>query len=64
MIAVASRGARLFIKKALQQGHSVTTLFRAKDDAAALVRMQELLVKTKLTEDGITLADIPGNLRA
>jgi nucleoside-diphosphate-sugar epimerase len=64
VIAGASRGARLFIKKALQQGHSVTTLCRAKDDAAALVRMQELLVKTKLTEDDIPLADIPGNLRA
>jgi nucleoside-diphosphate-sugar epimerase len=64
VIAAASRGARLFIKKALWQGHSVTALCRAADDKAALARMQKLLAKTSLTEGEIARADVQGELRA
>ena len=45
VITAASRGAQFFVKKALQQGHSVTALCRAVDDAGALDRMQALLDK-------------------
>ena len=41
VIASASRGARFFVKKAIQRGHRVTALCRARDDAAALERMEE-----------------------
>ena len=64
VIAAASRGARFFIKKALQQGHSVTALCRAKDDHAALKRIEEALADTTLTEGGIPSVDVPGTLRA
>ena len=64
VIAAASRGARFFIKKALRQGHSVTALCRAEDDAAALVRMRELLEETTLTEGDLPAAEAEGDLRA
>jgi len=64
VIAAASRGARFFIKKALQQGHSVTALCRAGDDQAALKRIEALLADTELTEGGIPPSDIHGTLHA
>ena len=64
VIAAASRGARFFIKKALQQGHSVTALCRAVDDHAAQARIEGLLANTTLTEGGIPPVDVPGTLRA
>jgi hypothetical protein len=64
VIAAAARGARFFIKKALEQGHSVTALCRAGDDHAALGRMEKLLSETKLTEGGIPAADVQGTLHA
>ncbi len=64
VIAAASRGARFFIKKALQQGHSVTALCRAADDHAALKRIEELLDNTVLTDGGISPADVHGTLYA
>ena len=64
VIAAASRGARLFIKKSLQQGHSVTALCRAVDDHAAQERIAVLLGNTTLTEGGIPAVDVPGTLRA
>ena len=64
VIAAASRGARFFIKKALEQGHSVTALCRAGDDHAALRRMEELLCETTLTEGGISAVDVHGTLHA
>ena len=64
VIAAASRGARLFIKKSLQQGHSVTALCRAVDDHAAQERIAVLLGNTTLTEGGIPAVDVPGSLRA
>ena len=64
VIAAASRGARFFVKKALQQGHSVTALCRAVDDAGALARMQALLDKTPLTHGGLPSADTLGTIQA
>lgn len=64
MIAAASRGARFFIKRALEQGHSVTALCRAGDDEAALTRVHSLLANTALTDGGVPTADEPGALRA
>jgi nucleoside-diphosphate-sugar epimerase len=64
VIAAASRGARFFIKRALEQGHSVTALCRAGDDEAALARVQSLLANTALTDGGVPTADEPGPLRA
>ena len=58
VIAAASRGARFFIKKALQQGHSVTALCRAADDHAALKRMEALLADTQLAEGGVPPVDV------
>jgi hypothetical protein len=51
VVAAASRGARLFIKKALQQGHDVTAICRADSDDAALARMNTLLDDVILTEE-------------
>lgn len=64
VIAAASRGARFFIKNALQQGHSVTALCRAADDRAALERIKELLATTALTDGGIPPVDVAGKLHA
>ena len=64
VIAAASRGARFFIKKALEQGHSVTALCRAGDDHAALKRIEEALADTMLTEGGIPPLDVHGTLHA
>jgi nucleoside-diphosphate-sugar epimerase len=64
VIAAASRGARFFIKKALQQGYSVTALCRAADDYAAFKRMEKLLDDTVLTEGGIPPVDVRGTLYA
>ena len=64
VIAAASRGARFFVKKALQQGHSVTALCRALDDADAIARMQALLDKTPLTHGGPPSANTPGIIEA
>ena len=63
-IAAASRGARFFVKNALQQGHSLTALCRAEDDARALARMQALHDKTTLTHGGLPSADAPGTKQA
>jgi hypothetical protein len=49
VVAAASRGARFFIKKALQEGHDVTAICRAESESAALVRINGLLRETKLT---------------
>ena len=59
-----SFNTRFFVKNALLQGHNVTALCRAADDAAALARMEELLAGTMLTEGGITPAGTPGKLTA
>ena len=64
VIASASRGARFFVKKAIQRGHRVTALCRARDDAAALERMEMLLSNTRLTAGGLPQADVPGKLEA
>ncbi|MEM9460806.1 MAG: hypothetical protein AAGF11_41970 [Myxococcota bacterium] len=64
VVASASRGARFFVKNALRQGHDVTALCRAQDDAAALRRMTDLLKQTELTPGGQPAADRPGQLTA
>ncbi|MDP6190493.1 MAG: NAD(P)H-binding protein [Gammaproteobacteria bacterium] len=69
VVAGASRGARLFIKKALQEGHDVTAICRAESESAALVRMNTLLLETTLTANPLcnSLAKEPmqlGILRA
>ena len=64
VIAAASRGARFFVKEALQQNHSVTALCRAMDNAGAPVRMQALLDKTPLTHGAFPSADILGTIQA
>ena len=64
VIAAASRGARLFTKKALRQGHSVTALCRAVDDKAALERMEKILAETSLTVGEVAEAHVPGGLQA
>ena len=52
------------MKKALQQGHSVTALCRTVEDAGALARMQALLDKTTLTHGGLPSADTTGIIEA
>jgi nucleoside-diphosphate-sugar epimerase len=64
VIAAASRGARFFIKRALEQGHDVTALCRARDDQASFDRMDRLLRETKLTRGGGETSPRPGVLRA
>ena len=64
VVAAASRGARIFVKRALQQGHDVTALCRAKDDEDALKRMQSLVKETKLTAGGPPVSAQEGTLRA
>ena len=64
VIASASRGARFFVKKAIQRGHRVTALYRARDDAAAQERMEMLLSNTRLTAGGLPQADVPEKLEA
>ncbi len=64
VIAAASRGGRLFAKKALRQGHDVTAICRATSDQAALSRIQGLLQDTKLTEGGVAEAEHTGILKA
>ena len=55
---------RFFVKNALLQGHSVTALCRAADNAAALARMEDLLAGTTLTEGGLMPTGTPGKLTA
>lgn len=64
VVAAASRGARLFIKKALQQGHDVTALCRARDNRAALERITKLVQDSKLTPDNTPISYLQGELRA
>jgi hypothetical protein len=64
VVAASSRGARYFVKQALRQGHAVTAMCRAVDDAAALGRMEGLLAETTLTEGGVKPAETPGKLAA
>ncbi|MGF1701676.1 NAD(P)H-binding protein [Photobacterium makurazakiensis] len=64
VIAAASRGARIFIKNALRQGHSVTAMCRANSDDDALKRMNEILKTTKLTENKIIPSEKKGELKA
>ncbi|EQC48634.1 NADH(P)-binding protein, PF13460 family [Bacteriovorax sp. BSW11_IV] len=64
VVAAASRGARLFIKKALLKGHNVTALCRAPSDELALKRMQDLLEDTVLTPTNELMAQVPGRLIA
>jgi hypothetical protein len=52
------------VKKALQQGHSVTALCRAVDDAGALALMQALLDKITLTHGGLPSDDTAGIIEA
>ena len=63
VIAAAFRGARVFVKKALQS-QFLTALCRAEDDARALARMQALHDKTTLTHGGLPSADAPGTKQA
>lgn len=64
VIAAASLGAQFFVKKALQQGRSLTALCRAMDDDGALARMQALLDKTTITHGGLPSADTAGIIEA
>jgi hypothetical protein len=64
VIAAASRGARIFIKNALMQGHDVTAMCRAQNNQDALNRMNKILEATKLTESNISPAKNKGVLRA
>ena len=64
VIAAASRSAQFFVKKALQQGHSVTALCRAVDDAGALALMQALLDKITITHGGLPSDDTAGIIEA
>jgi len=64
VIAAASRGARYFVKKALQQGHDVTALCRASDETAALDRMKVLLRDTNLTHGKVANSSESGVLFA
>lgn len=64
VIAAAARGARFFIKKALEQGHNVTGLCRADSDTGALSRLEKLLKETELTpKDGQSIV-VVGKLKA
>lgn len=58
VVAAASRGARLFIKKALQEGHDVTAICRAESESAALVRMNRLLHETTLIANPVCNSQI------
>ena len=49
VVASSSRVARLFIKKALRNGHDVTAICRESDDKAALMRMEKLLSESTIT---------------
>ena len=62
VVASSSRGGRLFIKKALQAGHSITALCRASPDEAATERLTNLLEEAELTPGGPVKADAPGKL--
>lgn len=64
VVAAASQGARLFIKKALRQGHDVTALCRAPDDQGALKRVTKLINEATLTGGGIEAAQTEGKLQA
>tara|TARA_B110000444_G_C18670602_1_gene515022 strand:- start:396 stop:689 length:294 start_codon:yes stop_codon:yes gene_type:complete len=64
VIAAAARGARFFIKKALEQGHNVTGLCRADSDAVALSRLKKLLKETELTPNDGHSNIILGKLKA
>ena len=63
VVAASSRGARFFVKKALQQGHAVTAICRAEDEAAALARMAGLLVEATLTEGGVAPSETPSQAK-
>jgi len=62
VVAAASRGGRLFIKKALQAGHNITALCRASSDEAATERLTKLLEEADLTPGGPAKADRAGKL--
>ncbi len=64
VIAAASRGARLFVKKGLRQGHSVTALCRAADDQAALRRITACLADAALADGCMPMGDVQGALHA
>ena len=64
IVAAASRGARLFVNKALAQGHNVTALCRAGDHDTALQRMESLLANSDLTEGGAPRSTEAGQLKA
>lgn len=64
VIAAASRGARFFVKKALEQGHNVTALCRAENDKNALIRMNEILESTQTTPSRNRSAEVSGKLTA
>ncbi|MGF1758734.1 NAD(P)H-binding protein [Photobacterium sagamiensis] len=64
VVAAASRGARIFIKNALRQGHDVTAMCRAQSDHEALNRITKILNETKLTESNIPQAKNRGTLKA
>ena len=64
VIAAASRGARFFIKKALQEGHDVTAICRAESESAALMRMNRLLHETTLTENPLDNSSIKGPIQS
>ena len=64
VVAAASRGARFFVKKALEQGHDVSALCRADDDLGALERVTGLLRDTDLAPGGVPPAPVPGDLHA
>jgi hypothetical protein len=64
VVAAASRGARLFVKMALEQGHDVTALCRAHGDRDALDRISKLVQDATLTPGGAPPAQIRGRLRA
>lgn len=64
VIAAASRGARIFIKNALMQGHDITAMCRAQSDQDALNRIAKILKETKLTGTNTSLAKNKGVLKA
>jgi nucleoside-diphosphate-sugar epimerase len=64
VVAAASQGGRLFVKKALNQGHDVTALCRATDDQGALDRITRLISDATLTPGGVPVAEVKGRLQA
>lgn len=64
VVAAASKGARFFIKKALNEGHEVTAICRASDDQGALDRITKLIQETDLTDGGVKPAEVAGKLLA